>query len=71
VTRISNAENIKYWEALPADQIEGFGDQGDFGRQYLLNPVIFRMLGNVGGKSILDAGCGQGYLCRPLLLFTR
>jgi 2-polyprenyl-3-methyl-5-hydroxy-6-metoxy-1,4-benzoquinol methylase len=66
VTRISNAENIKHWESLPAHQIEGFGDQGDFGRQHLLTPAILRMLGDVGGKSILDAGCGQGYLCRLL-----
>ncbi len=66
VTHISNAENIRAWESIPAQLIEGFGDEGDFGRQHLLNPAIFRMLGDVGGKSILDAGCGQGYLCRLL-----
>jgi 2-polyprenyl-3-methyl-5-hydroxy-6-metoxy-1,4-benzoquinol methylase len=66
MTRISNAENIRHFESLPTHQIEGFGDQGDFARQHLLNPTLFRMLGDVGGKSILDAGCGQGYLCRLL-----
>jgi 2-polyprenyl-3-methyl-5-hydroxy-6-metoxy-1,4-benzoquinol methylase len=66
VTRISNAENIKHWESIPTHQIEEFGEQGDFGRQHLLNPAIFRMLDDIGGKTILDAGCGQGYLCRLL-----
>jgi 2-polyprenyl-3-methyl-5-hydroxy-6-metoxy-1,4-benzoquinol methylase len=66
VTRISNAENIRAWESIPAQLIEGFGDEGDFARQHLLTPAILRMLGDVGGKSILDAGCGQGYLCRLL-----
>lgn len=32
----------------------------------MLNPAIFRLLGPIDGKSILDAGCGHGYLCRLL-----
>lgn len=35
-------------------------------RQLLLNPAFFGLLGDVAGKVILDAGCGQGYLCRLL-----
>src|SRR5215212_348919 len=66
MTRISNAEALQHWASYPRELIEGFGDQGDFARQHLLNPAIFRMLGDVNGKSILDAGCGQGYLCRLL-----
>ena len=66
MTRISNEEAIQHWSSYPRELIEGFGDEGDFGRQHLLNPATFRMLGDVGGKSILDAGCGQGYLCRLL-----
>ncbi|MBA2394746.1 MAG: methyltransferase domain-containing protein [Ktedonobacteraceae bacterium] len=31
-----------------------------------MNPVLFSLLGDVTGKTILDAGCGQGYLCRLL-----
>jgi 2-polyprenyl-3-methyl-5-hydroxy-6-metoxy-1,4-benzoquinol methylase len=31
-----------------------------------VNPAIFSLLGHAQGKTILDAGCGQGYLCRLL-----
>jgi SAM-dependent methyltransferase len=32
----------------------------------MLNPTIFRLLGDVAGARVMDAGCGQGYLCRLL-----
>lgn len=63
---LTNADVIKSWSEYPQDQIEGFGDEGDLIRKYLLNPTIFAMLGDVKDKRILDAGCGQGYLCRLL-----
>jgi 2-polyprenyl-3-methyl-5-hydroxy-6-metoxy-1,4-benzoquinol methylase len=66
VDPISNAEALQHWASYPRELIEGFGDEGDFARQYLLNPTILRMAGDVRGKNILDAGCGQGYLCRLL-----
>jgi hypothetical protein len=34
LSRISNAENIRNWESLPPQLIEGFGDEGDFPRQH-------------------------------------
>ncbi|HEY7351062.1 MAG TPA: class I SAM-dependent methyltransferase [Ktedonobacterales bacterium] len=61
---ISNSEAIRSWATY--DQAETFGEEGDFARQHLLNPVIFALLGDVTDKRILDAGCGQGYLCRLL-----
>lgn len=63
---ITNADVFIAWSAYPQNLIEGFGDEGDFTRQYLLNPAIFTILGEVRGKTILDAGCGQGYLSRLL-----
>ena len=63
---ITNAEAIKVWGSVPAEWAEQFGDEGDTARQYLLNPALFSLLGDVSGQHILDAGCGQGYLCRLL-----
>jgi ubiquinone/menaquinone biosynthesis C-methylase UbiE len=43
-----------------------YGDFGDLNRQYVIDPAILEMLGRVEEKRILDAGCGNGYLCRLL-----
>lgn len=66
MTEITNTEAIAAFDQAPRELIENFGDEGDFTRRYLLNPVLFSLLGDVTGKMILDAGCGQGYLCRLL-----
>jgi 2-polyprenyl-3-methyl-5-hydroxy-6-metoxy-1,4-benzoquinol methylase len=66
VIQISNAEALQHWASYPRALIEEFGDEGDFARQHLLNPTLFHMLGDVAGKRVMDAGCGQGYLCRLL-----
>lgn len=63
---ITNADVISAWSAYPQNLIQDFGDEGDFIRRHLLNPVIFSLLGDVRDKTILDAGCGQGYLSRLL-----
>ena len=67
MTIFSNKDAIKKWSNPPAGLVESFGDEGDFIRQYLLSPLLFRLLENLRGKKILDAGCGQGYLCRMLV----
>lgn len=66
MSEITNEDAINSWSQAPIEVIERFGDEGDFTRQYLLNQAIFACLGHVAGKCILDAGCGQGYLCRLL-----
>src|SRR5262245_5295394 len=63
---LTNADIIKSYADVPQQLIEGFGDEGDLTRQYLLNPAILALLGDLRDKTILDAGCGQGYLCRLL-----
>jgi 2-polyprenyl-3-methyl-5-hydroxy-6-metoxy-1,4-benzoquinol methylase len=66
MAEITNRDVIKAWATVPQERIENFGEEGDVTRKYLLNPALFQMLGEVRGKSILDAGCGQGYLSRLL-----
>lgn len=62
--RIKNNEVIKGWAKIPQEVIEKWGDSGDFSRKVLLNPAISQLLGEIKGKIILDAGCGEGYLSR-------
>jgi 2-polyprenyl-3-methyl-5-hydroxy-6-metoxy-1,4-benzoquinol methylase len=63
---MTNQDNIDQWSKVPNHIIAEFGDEGDFSRQHLLNPQLFRLLGNVSGKKVLDAGSGNGYLSRKL-----
>jgi 2-polyprenyl-3-methyl-5-hydroxy-6-metoxy-1,4-benzoquinol methylase len=65
MSELTNADIIRAWGA-DAHSVDAFGEEGDFAHQHLLNPAIFALLGDVAGKRILDAGCGQGYLCRML-----
>ena len=62
----SNQDIIAVWSNAPQQDVERHGDEGDFARQHLLNPALFSLLGGVAGKSVLDAGCGQGYFSRIL-----
>ena len=66
MNNIANSDSINGWSKVPEDTLVKFGEFGDFGRQYLLNPALFKLLGDVNNKKILDAGCGQGYLSRLL-----
>lgn len=63
--RDAHRRNITAWSEA-ADELQTFGDEGDFARRYLLNPTIFTLAGTLAGKRILDAGCGEGYLSRML-----
>jgi 2-polyprenyl-3-methyl-5-hydroxy-6-metoxy-1,4-benzoquinol methylase len=63
---ITNAEVIAHWSAHAEESVMDFGEEGDFARQHLLNPTLLALLGDVRGRKVLDAGCGNGYLARLL-----
>lgn len=56
--------DIDAWSAIPRDQLVAMDPEGDFAKKHLVNPTVFRMLGDLRGRRVLDAGCGQGYLSR-------
>jgi ubiquinone/menaquinone biosynthesis C-methylase UbiE len=51
---------IKYHEEKSPD------DQGDINRQLIIDPALWKLIGDPSGLKILDAGCGNGYLTREL-----
>ena len=51
---------------MNADQWHLLYGENDPNRRDMLDPIILRLLGDPRDKRLLDAGCGDGYLCRKL-----
>ncbi len=63
---ISEQDVARYWDGN-ADSWSAQVRKGwDTYREYLNNPAFFRFIGNLKGKAVLDAGCGEGYNTRIL-----
>ena len=56
-----------FWDKVARDWRTQVGDEGDANRRLNSDPVLWRFLGDVTGLSVLDVGCGTGYLSRQLL----
>jgi SAM-dependent methyltransferase len=54
------------WEASAAAWIADMGETGDFGRRYVLDPVMLARVGAASARKALDVGCGEGRFCRML-----
>jgi SAM-dependent methyltransferase len=59
-------EGAAGWEALATSWAERVRTGTDFARTYILDPAHLQLLGEVAGKRLLDAGCGEGRLARML-----
>jgi 2-polyprenyl-3-methyl-5-hydroxy-6-metoxy-1,4-benzoquinol methylase len=66
VTRWTNQAAIEKWAAMPREALAEMAEDGDFSKRHLVNPVLLRMLGDLSGLRVLDAGCGNGYFSRML-----
>ncbi len=54
------------WDESAAAWITDVGDEGDFGRKFVLDrPMLERVTGR-GFATALDVGCGEGRFCRML-----
>ena len=62
----TNERAIAEWSEIPKEVLAAMEPYGDFAKEHLLNDVMLRMLGDVSGKRVLDAGCGHGYFSRLL-----
>jgi SAM-dependent methyltransferase len=54
------------WQASANAWIADMGEQGDFGRRYVLDPVMLPRALARAAKRALDVGCGEGRFCRML-----
>jgi SAM-dependent methyltransferase len=65
-SEFSEGEVARYWDQnadLWADEVrKGW----DYYREHFNNPAFLRFIGDLGGKTVLDAGCGEGYNTRLL-----
>ncbi len=59
-------ETQAFWNRVAEDWDTQVGDEGDSNRIFNSDPVLWKFAGDVRGLSVLDAGCGTGYLSRKL-----
>jgi ubiquinone/menaquinone biosynthesis C-methylase UbiE len=45
---------------------QNMGEMGDTLNSTIIRPLVLDMLGDLGGKALLDVGCGSGYLTAEL-----
>ncbi|NNM34426.1 MAG: class I SAM-dependent methyltransferase, partial [Gemmatimonadetes bacterium] len=56
----------RFWDGVAPDWQIQVGAEGDSNRRLNSDPVLWRFAGEVAGLSVLDAGCGTGYLTAKL-----
>ncbi len=55
-----------FWNRVADDWRLQVGDDGDSNRRLHSDPVLWKFAGDVSGRTVLDAGCGTGYLSKKL-----
>lgn len=67
ISRWTNEAVIRQWNtSATREGMEARAKDGDFAKRHLVNPVLLRLLGDVRGRRVMDAGCGEGYFSRML-----
>ena len=59
-------ETRDFWNRVAADWRSQVGDDGDGNRVLNSDPVLWKFAGDVNRLTVLDAGCGTGYLSKKL-----
>ncbi len=62
----SNEDVARYWDENATHWAEQVRRGGDIAREWFNNPSFLVFIGDLRGKLVLDAGCGEGYNTRLL-----
>jgi predicted methyltransferase len=62
----SDDDVARYWNDNAVRWAEQVRDRRDIAREYHNNPAFLAFLGDMSGRDVLDAGCGEGYNTRIL-----
>lgn len=65
-SEITEEEIVRYWDDNADSWTEQVRKGQDAYREFFNNPAFFKFIGNLGGKIVLDIGCGEGYNTRIL-----
>jgi ubiquinone/menaquinone biosynthesis C-methylase UbiE len=57
---------LREWDELSDWYDKKQGEEGDLWHRALIDPALLRLVGDPRDKTILDLGCGSGYLSRRL-----
>lgn len=61
-----NKNNKLFWEKFAGQYDKAVGEEGDRWHKSVINPLVFELMGDLRGRVVLDAGCGNGYLARKI-----
>ena len=59
-------EVARYWDGYAEAWAEQVRRGADVAREWLDNPAFLAFVGDLRGRRVLDAGCGEGYNTRLL-----
>jgi SAM-dependent methyltransferase len=62
----SEAEVARHWDANAGPWAAEVRRGADVAREWLNNPAFLAFIGDLNGRRVLDAGCGEGYNTRIL-----
>src|SRR4029077_14433101 len=62
----SEEEVARYWDANAGPWAAEVRRGADVAREWLNNPAFLPFIGDLNGRQVLDAGCGEGYNTRIL-----